>query len=85
MPKASRTTAADAVELDGYEGHFEDFGPYTFGDGREELYEAGDAYYAPPGHLPYLYAGSEVVEFSPTAELKTTLEVVERNMTAANA
>jgi hypothetical protein len=30
--------------------------------------------------LPYLYAGSEVVEFSPSTELQQTLEVVERNM-----
>jgi hypothetical protein len=54
---------------------------FTFADGHEEVYEAGDAYYAPAGHLPYLYAGSEVVEFSPTAELRQTFEVVERNMT----
>ena len=53
---------------------------------REETYEAGDAYYAPPGHTPilYLYEGGEVVEFSPTAELNETLEVVARN-TAASA
>jgi hypothetical protein len=30
--------------------------------------------------LPYLYGGSEVVEFSPSTELRQTLEVVERNM-----
>jgi mannose-6-phosphate isomerase-like protein (cupin superfamily) len=57
---------------------------FTFADGREEIYEAGDAYYAPPGHLPYLYAGSEVVEFSPSQELRQTLEVVERNMAASS-
>jgi quercetin dioxygenase-like cupin family protein len=55
---------------------------FTFEDGREETYAAGDAYYAPPGHLPYLYAGSEVVEFSPSTELRQTMEVVERNMAA---
>jgi hypothetical protein len=125
MPRASRASASDSVELEGYEGHFEDFGPYTvgfesytadadlaplfvglpddrcqcphmgyvikgkltftFGDGREETYEAGDAYYAPPGHTPTLFAGSEVVEFSPTKELHETMEVVERNMEAAAA
>lgn len=58
---------------------------FTFNNGREELYEAGDAYYAPPGHLPYLFAGSEVVEFSPSAELQETLAVVERNMEAATS
>jgi hypothetical protein len=51
-------------------------------DDGEETFEAGDAYYAPPGHTPVLYAGTEVVEFSPTAELQRTLEVVTRNMEA---
>lgn len=55
---------------------------YRFGD-REETFEAGDAYYAPPGHTPVLYDGTEVVEFSPTEELSRTMEVVERNMAAA--
>jgi hypothetical protein len=124
MPKASSQSASEHVELEGYEGHFEDFGPYTvgferysadadlrplfrglpddrcqcphmgyvikgkvkftFADGTEEIYEGGDAYYAPPGHLPTLYAGSEVVEFSPTAELQQTIEVVSKNMAAAD-
>jgi hypothetical protein len=92
MPKASRTTASEAFELEGYEGHFEDFGQYTvgfesytadadlaplfaglpddrcqcphmgyvvegkvkftFADGHEEVYEAGDAYYARPATCP---------------------------------
>ncbi len=55
---------------------------FTYADGSEETYEAGDAYYAPPGHTPTLFAGSEVVEFSPTAELTKTMEVVERNLAA---
>ena len=123
MPQASKSTASEHIALEGYEGHFNDFGPYTvgfetytadadlaplfvglpddrcqcphmgyvvkgkvkfaFADGTEETYEAGDAYYAPPGHLPTLYAGSEVVEFSPTAELQQTMAVVEKNMEAA--
>ena len=36
---------------------------------HEETYVAGDAYYAPPGHLPLVTAGTRIVEFSPTAEL----------------
>ena len=56
---------------------------FTFADGRDETYEAGEAYHAPPGHTPTLYAGSEIVEFSPTAELQQTMEVVSRNMEAA--
>jgi hypothetical protein len=123
MPKASRTTATETVNLEGYEGHFENFdGGYTVGfetynedadlapffDGlpdnrcqaehwgyvikgkvsfkfsdREETYETGDAYFAPPGHTPVLYAGTEIVEFSPTDKLQQTIEVVGKNMEAA--
>lgn len=50
---------------------------------HEEVYEAGDAYYAPPGHLAVLEEGVEYVEFSPSHELAKTMEVVERNMVAA--
>ena len=49
----------------------------------DETFEAGDAYYVPPGHTPVLYAGTEVVEFSPTKELRATLQVVEKNMEGA--
>jgi Cupin domain len=58
---------------------------FTFSDGTEELYETGDAYYAPPGHTPHLYAGSRVLEFSPSKELDQTMEVVTKNMEAAGA
>jgi len=51
---------------------------------REETYEAGDAYYAPPGHTPVLFDGCELVEFSPTDELGKTLEVVMKNIEAAS-
>jgi hypothetical protein len=47
-----------------------------------ETYAAGDAYYAPPGHTPVVTAGSEVVEFSPTAELGRTMAVMQTNMAA---
>jgi hypothetical protein len=43
----------------------------------------GEAYYAPPGHLPLLHAGTEVVEFSPTAELDKTFAVIEKNLAAS--
>ena len=123
MPKASKTTASDSMEVEGYEGHFENFdGGYTVGfetytadadltplfaglpDDRcqcahwgyvmkgkvtfktvtgEETFETGDAYYVGPGHTPVLYAGTEVIEFSPTDELQRTLDVVSKNMEAA--
>ncbi len=52
---------------------------------REETYGAGDAYYAAPGHLPLVAAGTSVVEFSPTGALGETMAVVERNLAAAGA
>jgi hypothetical protein len=55
---------------------------FKFADG-DETYETGDAYYAPPGHTPVLYAGTEIVEFSPTDELQRTIEVVTKNMESA--
>jgi mannose-6-phosphate isomerase-like protein (cupin superfamily) len=123
MPKASKGTASETVEVEGYEGHLEDFeGGYTVAfekytadadlspfmsglpddrcqsehwgyviEGKvtfktadgEETFEKGDAYYVAPGHTPVLYEGTEVVEFSPTDELKRTIEVVSKNMEAA--
>jgi hypothetical protein len=120
MPKASKTTATENLEVEGYEGHLEHFDggytvafetytadadltPYFAGlpddqcqcehwgyvvKGRvtykssagEETFEAGDAYFVGPGHTPMLYAGTELIEFSPTAELRRTVEVVEKNM-----
>ena len=55
---------------------------FRFAD-REETYEAGDAYYVPPGHLPVMFAGNEIVEFSPTGELAKTMEAIHRNMAAS--
>lgn len=50
---------------------------------REETYEAGDAYYVPPGHTPIHYTGAEIVEFSPTDILGETIPVVMKNLQAA--
>jgi hypothetical protein len=123
MPKASKATASESMQVEGYEGHFENFdGGYTVGfetytadadmaelfkglpDDRcqcehwgyvikgkvsfktadgEETFETGDAYYVGPGHTPVLYAGTEIVEFSPTKELQQTMEVIEKNMESA--
>ena len=49
---------------------------------RDEVYESGDAYYAPPGHVPVIEAGTEIVEFSPTDEYGRTMQVVAENMAA---
>ena len=52
---------------------------------RDEVYEAGDAYYAPPGHVPVVEAGTEGVEFSTAEEYAKTLEVLEKNLAAMQA
>ncbi len=54
---------------------------FRFAD-REETYEAGEAYYVGPGHTPVYYAGTEIVEFSPTEITNETIPVVLRNLDA---
>jgi hypothetical protein len=49
---------------------------------REETFSAGDAYYAEPVHLPLVFAGTEVVEFSPTELFQQTMAVIGANMAA---
>ena len=55
---------------------------FTYAE-HEETYEAGDAYYAPPGHTPVCFAGTELVEFSPTDAHDETTAVIVENMRAA--
>ena len=53
---------------------------------REESFEAGDAFYTPPGHVPVKHEpGSEVVMFSPAEELHKTEAVMMKNMQAMQA
>ncbi len=123
MPKVSRNTASQTVQLEGldvrldhlpggysvcFERHTADAelaplfrglpqdrcpcprwgyvlkGRITFAfDDRRETFEAGDAYYVPPGHVPIHHAGAEIVEFSPTDVLGQTMHIVMRNLQAA--
>ena len=56
---------------------------FRFGD-RDEVFEAGDAFYTPPGHIPVQHEpGTEIVMFSPAAELRVTEEAMARNMQTA--
>jgi hypothetical protein len=58
---------------------------FRYGD-RDEVFEAGDAFYTPPGHIPVQHEpGSEMVLFSPAEELKATEEVMMKNMQAMQA
>jgi hypothetical protein len=52
-----------------------------YADG-EEAFRKGDAYVARPGHVPVVTAGTEVIEFSPSAKLGETLAVLAANMAA---
>ena len=58
---------------------------YRYEDGSTDVIGVGEAYHARPGPVPILGAGTEVVEFSPSAELARTVEVVTRNLEAAGA
>jgi AraC-like ligand binding domain len=54
---------------------------YRFAD-HEEVFEAGDAFYLPPGHVPLAEAGSELVQFSPSEELAVVDAAMMKNMQA---
>ena len=50
---------------------------------RDEVYEAGDAFYIPPGHVPVANVpGTEFVWFSPSEELRRAEAVMMKNMQA---
>ena len=51
----------------------------TYAD-REEVLEAGDAFYLPPGHSPRAEAGAEFVQFSPAEALAATEAAIARAM-----
>ena len=49
---------------------------------HEEVVEAGDAFYFPPGHAPEAEAGTELIQFSPTDELAGVMAELKHNMQA---
>jgi hypothetical protein len=54
---------------------------YRFAD-RDEVCEAGDAFYLPPGHVPMADAGTEIVQFRPSEELHAVAAAMTKNMQA---
>ena len=55
---------------------------FQVGD-REETFEAGDAFYLPPGHIGIgNEPGTEFVQFSPAEELRQVSETITKNMQA---
>jgi hypothetical protein len=51
----------------------------TYAD-REEVFEAGDAFYMTPGHTPAAQAGTEFIQFSPTDLLAETEAAIAKGM-----
>jgi hypothetical protein len=54
---------------------------YRFAD-HDEVFAAGDAFYLPPGHVPVADAGSEIVQFSPSEQLREVDAVMLKNVLA---
>jgi hypothetical protein len=54
---------------------------FRFAD-HEEVFEAGDAFYAPAGHAPIAEEGTEYVSFSPAEELAEVSKVMLANARA---
>jgi hypothetical protein len=55
---------------------------FRVGD-HEETFEAGDAFYLPPGHIPVGNdPDSEYMQFSPSEQLKEVSDTIMRNMQA---
>jgi mannose-6-phosphate isomerase-like protein (cupin superfamily) len=72
-----------AASIDGFHCHAHHWGYLISGrivvdyeDGRTEEIGAGRAYYLEPGHHIRIVEDSEAVEFTPTEELKRTLDAV---------
>jgi hypothetical protein len=53
---------------------------------REEVFEAGDAFYTPPGHVPVTHEpGTEMLLFSPAEDLREVSAVMKKNLQAMQA
>ena len=50
--------------------------------GHEEIVEAGDAFYMPPGHAPEAEAGTELVQFSPADLFAATTDAIKKAMSS---
>ena len=51
---------------------------------HDEVFEAGDAFYLPPGHIPVIDAGCEYLQFSPAEPLRVLSENMMRNFQQMN-
>jgi hypothetical protein len=49
---------------------------------HEETIEAGQAYYMPPGHAPEALEDIELLQFSPSVQMRESMDAMRRNMLA---
>jgi len=49
-------------------------------DSHEEVIEAGDAFYIPPGHAFEAEAGTEIVQFSPAKKLAEVVDAMKASI-----
>jgi quercetin dioxygenase-like cupin family protein len=52
---------------------------YRFAD-HDEVFEAGDAFHLPAGHVPVGEAASQLVQFSPSMQLEEADAVMLKNV-----
>lgn len=57
---------------------------FIYDDGTEEVFEAGDVFYAPAGHTAIVDEDLKFIEFSPTIALNEVLKNVGERMAEAN-
>jgi hypothetical protein len=57
---------------------------FIYDDGTEEVFEAGDVFYAPAGHTAIVDKDVKFIEFSPTTALNEVLKNVGERMAEAN-
>ena len=51
----------------------------------EFVLKAGDVYHLEPGHVPVFEQDTEILEFSPKKQYQMTIDVVNKNIAAAQA
>ena len=59
-----------------FEGAFR----FIYDDGREEVFKAGDVFYAPAGHTAMVDEDTKFIDFSPTKELNEVMANVAERM-----
>lgn len=51
-----------------------------YDDGKEEVLQAGDVFYLPPGHTGIVQEDLKIIDFSPSTELNEVMEHIGRKM-----